>query len=189
MRSEHVDLIRASIQDNSFCLLENFLGPDVAISWPNVINALNDASHQDPDFHVNDPFVETQINKVIRRGAGYFYGFLDDSDVHVQPLIEPVIQELGEYGLDFFGSIVFMNLFTQDDYAHPHKDAPSSSIYIQCEGSTTWRFYSDPDIGSCIETLHLNAGDAVFFTGNVYHSVVANTPRASIVLRMPLEAQ
>lgn len=188
MNQDHLDLIKDTLEDNSFCALTGFLPIDQLPNWSTLLLSLNDAAHKTADFHVNDPFVETQINHVIRRGAGYFYGFFDNSDVHVKPLLSETIKTLEENDLPFFGNSIFINLFTEDDYARPHKDDWSNNIYIQCEGTTTWRFHQGTDLDECLDTITLNPGDAVFFTGDVYHSVTADTPRASIVLRMDRRA-
>lgn len=184
MTPEHLEAIKAALQDNSFCFLPDFQPSDQLPNWSEIINALNQAAHTKADFHINDPFVETQINHVIRRGVGYFYGFFNNSDVHVNPKLAQTIQTLNDNGLPFFGNSIFLNLFTEDDYARPHNDDWSHNIYIQCEGSTTWRFHQDEDPDNVLDTITLEPGDAVFFTGDTYHSVSADTPRASIVLRL-----
>ena len=184
MNSEHIDQIKRTLDENSFCLLSDFASPDQLPSWSEIIQSVNAAAQVKPDFHVNSPLVERQINSTIRRGVGYFYSFFTADDEHVYPKLKPLTDELEANDLPFFGSSIFMNLFTEDDYASIHKDDWSNNLYIQCEGTTTWMFYTDGDSDKIIDSKKLNPGDAIFFTGDVYHSVTADTPRASVVLRM-----
>jgi hypothetical protein len=191
MNENQIYSIKNAIKSEDYCFLESFIDPAKLPGWSELISSLNNSAHTKADFHVNDPFVETQVNHAIRRGIGYFYSFFDSSDVHVQPFLDPIIEEFEENGLTFIGTSVFMNLFTEDDYAKVHRDEEGSSIYIQCEGTATWRFHKDSEGGpdSIIEGYVLNPGDAVFFTEHAYHSVTTDTPRASIVLRMPPKTQ
>jgi hypothetical protein len=189
MKSSDIKEIKLRLDKGGYYILRAFLGPEERPTWNQMINSLNQSAHTKADFHVNDPFVELQVNYVIRRGVGYFYSFLDESDKYVGPLAAEIVKSLNENDLPFTmrGASIFMNLFTEDDYAKPHKDDWSNNLYIQCEGSSNWEFFenNDPTTPGILETLR--PGDAVLFSGDVYHSVSANTPRASIVLRMPRE--
>jgi ectoine hydroxylase-related dioxygenase (phytanoyl-CoA dioxygenase family) len=189
MNKDQIYSIKTAMENNEFCILENFLETSRLPTWSQLINSLNDSAHKPADFHVNDPFVETQVNYAVRRGIGYFYSFFDNKDVHVQPVLDPILAELAENDLPFIGSSVFINLVTEDEHAKPHKDAYGHSIYIQCEGTTTWRFHEPDDLDTVIGGYTLNPGDAIFFSGESWHSVYADTPRASIVIRMPHEGQ
>lgn len=190
MKASHIEQINQALSKNTFCILKEFADKSDLPAWDDIIATLNTAAHTKADFHVNDPFVELQINHAIRRGVGYFYSFFDDSDETVWPKLSPIAEELRTHGLEFEarGASVFLNLFTEDDFAANHKDQWSNNLYIQCEGSTLWTFYDNDDRDLEKSSRILNPGDAVFFTGDVYHAVSATTPRASIVLRMPREA-
>lgn len=185
MNIDHVDAIKEAIEDGYFCVLTEFATPSTELPiWPDFIASLNKSAHTKADFHVNDPFVETQVNFLIRRGIGYFYSIFDNSDVYINEKLTPIVQELTSHELPFVGSSIFLNLLTEDDYAHPHKDENTHNLYIQCEGSTTWTLSKDLEQLRA-ETYILNPGDAIFFTGDMFHSVSANTPRAGIALGMP----
>lgn len=188
MNPDHIENIKAALAENSFCILENFAAPADLPNWSDAINSLNASAHKQADFHINDPFIETQINFAIRRGIGYFYSFFDNKDVYVQPKLEPIVKELQDNDLNFFGNSIFINLFTEDDFARPHSDDWSNNLYIQCEGQTTWMLYEKKDSPEPSETHILSPGDAIFFTGDIIHSITADTPRASIVLRMDRKA-
>jgi hypothetical protein len=188
MNENHIYSIKEAIEDNFFCALPEFIPAGQLPNWSDLINAVNEAAHKPADFHVKDPFVETQVNFTIRRGIGYFHSFFDNSSVQINSKLAPVLQELKDNGLEFFGNSIFLNLFTEDDYARPHGDGLGNYIYIQCEGSASWMLYKNADSEDPFDTVVLSPGDAICFTGDVYHAVTANSPRASIVLRMTREA-
>lgn len=186
--SKHIEEIKFAIKSDSVCELRSFLAEDELPSWEECIMAIEEASKSKAKFVVNKPMTEYQINNAVRRGVGYFYAFPGVDDRYVVPKMEPVVKQLQAEELPFEVATVLINLFTEDEYATKHKDEMTHNLYIQGDGTTYWSFFgANEEIVDPVHQCRLTKGDALCFSGNIYHSVNAETPRNSVVLQIPRE--